>query len=118
MTSDLFKIERISATDNVFHYRAKIKNNHKIFDGHFPGMPVVPGVCTMSMIKECLAEIFSRSVRYNHIKECKFLSAITPFNHGLLDINLDVKQIDDVININAEVICGAEKMMKLKATII
>ena len=29
-----------------------INSGHQIFEGHFPGQPVTPGVCMMQIIKE------------------------------------------------------------------
>lgn len=114
----VFKITRISDNEQTYRYSAEIYSEHPIFNGHFPQAPVVPGVCTMNMIKECIADVLSYDVRYNYIKECKFLSAITPSTHKIVDVDITLKQIDDQMNVVATVLSAQETMMKLKATLI
>lgn len=113
-----FKITRISDNEQTYKYSAEIYSEHPIFRGHFPQAPVVPGVCTMNMIKECIADVLSCDVRYNYIKECKFLSAISPSIHKVVDVIVTLKQIDGQMNAVATVVSGEEIMMKLKATLI
>lgn len=56
----------------------KINPGHAIFGGHFPGQPVVPGVCMMQMVKELLETATSRSLRLHTGLDLKFLSVIDP----------------------------------------
>ena len=57
---------------------AELFADHPIYKGHFPEQPVVPGVCTLTVIRECLAKIVGREVTFTAIKECKYLSALIP----------------------------------------
>lgn len=119
MSKSVFNIERVSDSGNTFEYKAKVVEGHLVFNGHFPEAPVVPGVCTMNMIKDCIEDALSRSVRYNYVKECKFLSAIIPSEHKVLNINLVLGQeSSSEFNVTAEVMASGVKMMKLKATFI
>ncbi len=118
MENKVFDIQRISSDGESFHYRAQINGNHPVFLGHFPQQPVVPGVCTLQMLKDCLSDILSRPIRYDFVKECKFLSAIIPGEHKSLDVNIHFKQGCNEVNVVAEVLAGESKMMKLKATLI
>lgn len=114
----VFKIRKVSQDEQIYIYSAEIDARHPVFRGHFPEMPVMPGVCTMNMIKECIADALSRHVRYDYVKECKFLSAITPSKHKILEVMISLKQSDDQMSVVAEVISGEVKMMKLKATLL
>ncbi|MEG0033145.1 MAG: hypothetical protein RR689_02445 [Mucinivorans sp.] len=114
----VFKITRVSQVEQTFLYSAEIDALHPVFCGHFPQKPIVPGVCTMSMIKECLADALSHSVRYDYIKECKFLSAISPSSHKTVEVSLTLKSIEDQMNVVATVHAAGVTMMKLKATLL
>lgn len=115
MPRNLFKITRLSQSDTQYIFSAEVDPSSEIFGGHFAEMPVVPGVCTLTMIKQCVEDILKRSdVSYSSIRECKFLSAILPSEHKVLQVILELK---DDGKITAEVICGEVKMMKLKAYI-
>ncbi|MEP7278535.1 MAG: 3-hydroxyacyl-ACP dehydratase, partial [Bacteroidota bacterium] len=41
----------------------KINPDHAIFKGHFPGQPVVPGVCMMQIVKELMETGTGRRLR-------------------------------------------------------
>jgi 3-hydroxyacyl-[acyl-carrier-protein] dehydratase len=49
-----------------------------LYRGHFPGMPVAPGVCSMQMIKECAETLAGKRLRLTYIERCRFLSVMTP----------------------------------------
>lgn len=56
------------------HYNA----GHEIFTGHFPGQPVVPGVCTMDMVKELLQRALNKKLILRSTGQVKFLRLILP----------------------------------------
>ena len=115
MLENLFTISRITNCDNAYQYKAIIDAESNILKGHFVEQPVVPGVCTMEMIKSCLSDIFDRkSVSYASVKECKFLAAIIPNDVEHLIVNIELKSEG---NINVVVLNGDSIMMKLKAVI-
>ena len=40
--------------EESFSVEVELLPNHAIYGGHFPGQPVVPGVCTLTIIRECI----------------------------------------------------------------
>ena len=109
---EFFKIEQI---DGSSKFVARVESKHKIFEGHFPGNPVVPGVCSLAMIKDCCSRLLSRPVRYDYIKEVKFLSAIIPTVHKELSVAIE---LDEQLNLKANIVYGEQIMLKLKAVIV
>ncbi|MFR9541630.1 MAG: hypothetical protein SNH27_06215 [Rikenellaceae bacterium] len=115
MPNNIFAISQISAENNRYCFIAEVDVTSHILKGHFEGQPVVPGVCTLTMIKQCICSVLQRdSVQYESIKECKFLATIIPAEHTILNVTIDLKEDRGVI---AEVLYGEKKMMKLKAVI-
>ena len=51
---------------------------HQIFEGHFPGQPVVPGVCMMQMVKEVLENITGTKTQLVKAGDMKFLAILNP----------------------------------------
>jgi 3-hydroxyacyl-[acyl-carrier-protein] dehydratase len=51
---------------------------HAIFEGHFPGQPVVPGVCILQIIKEQLTAQTKQSILLKEAAQVKYLNMITP----------------------------------------
>jgi 3-hydroxyacyl-[acyl-carrier-protein] dehydratase len=55
-----------------------INANHQIFEGHFPGRSVVPGVCMMQVVKEIMEGVLQKKLNLVKAHEMKFLAVIDP----------------------------------------
>jgi 3-hydroxyacyl-[acyl-carrier-protein] dehydratase len=62
----------------------EINPAHDIFKGHFPGQPVVPGVCMMQIVKELLEKTTAKPLRLLHGQDLKFLTVIDPGKNNLV----------------------------------
>ncbi len=63
-----------------------------IFEGHFPGNPIVPGVCTVQMIKELLEHKLGHPLRMTHASNIKYLGFISPVATPVVIFNLKVQE--------------------------
>jgi len=82
----------------------KLNAGHFIFKGHFPGQPVLPGVCMMQMVKEVTEVYIDKKIRLQKARELKFLSFIDPIEHSSIQMELSVKTTDDGIKIDARLL--------------
>lgn len=106
--------EPVSETDCTVHVR--LNPQHPVYGGHFPQQPVVPGVCLLQIIKECLEQKVGRPLQYRQIASCKFLSAINPNETPELIFSLTLKESDtDGLQIQAEGRTSEDIFIKLKA---
>src|SRR5687768_8406238 len=78
----------LSGKDGVYKTTIALDKDHPIFKGHFPGLPVVPGVCMMAIVKELLEEAVNRPLQLLHTANIKFLSLINPLENETVDIEL------------------------------
>jgi 3-hydroxyacyl-[acyl-carrier-protein] dehydratase len=92
--SDFFKIISLEGADN--NYVAVIEFNplHEIFEGHFPGKPVVPGVCMLQIIKDILKNIYKKDFTMKQASQLKFLAVVNPNENKTLTVNLTVLKQD------------------------
>lgn len=67
-----------------------INENHDIFKGHFPGNPIMPGVCMMQIIKELAEQITDSSLFMQSVSNVKFMALINPFVTPELKLELDI----------------------------
>jgi 3-hydroxyacyl-[acyl-carrier-protein] dehydratase len=78
MKNDFYRISAFEKSEDklscTLHYDAA----HEIFQGHFPGNPIVPGVCTMAIVKELLEEALQQTLMLKESKTVKFLGLIDP----------------------------------------
>ena len=68
----------------------ELNPEHHIFDGHFPEIPVVPGVCMMQMVKELVEDFTGRRLRLSKAEHLKFLTIIDPRQNKLLEVDISI----------------------------
>lgn len=88
LINNFFKIKEHTQENESTLFIIELIKNHPIYDGHFPGNPIVPGVCSIEMIKECAEFILNCSLYFDSIEQCKFLSPIDPIKTETLTIAL------------------------------
>lgn len=88
LLNDFFSISKLE--EEGFEIRADlvIDANHKIFEGHFPGHPVVPGVCMMQMVKEILEKVIGKKTNLVRAGEMKFLAILNPKENNMIRATL------------------------------
>jgi 3-hydroxyacyl-[acyl-carrier-protein] dehydratase len=88
--------------------------SHDIFKGHFPGQPVVPGVCMMQMVKEVLESYADKKLRLVKADNVKFLSFIDPGQHGEVRLEIKVIEADGRVKADAQLVKEGVVFLKFK----
>ena len=78
LKDSFFTINNIEKNNEEYFIKIKLNSSHKIFEAHFPGHPIVPGVCILEMLKEIISEIDKCEVIISQVKSMKFLNPIDP----------------------------------------
>ena len=89
--------------------------SHPIFEGHFPAIPVVPGVCMMQLVKEILEQAIDKKTMLTKANQLKFLSVITPTITTEVDLKLQYKRDGNSYDVNAELRNTERSFFKMKA---
>ncbi len=117
LEDNFYKIKHIDGTtDRTFNAIVEIFHEHPIFKGHFPQQAIVPGVFTLTIIKECIGKVLHREISFTSIKECKYVSTLLPY--AGLQIVLDFV-IEDSKYLKGKVtrLDNKQVILKLKATL-
>lgn len=69
--------------DNV---KIRLNAGHPIFAAHFPGNPIMPGVCQVQMIGELLADRVGRPLTLQEVVNLKFSAPISPVENPELTV--------------------------------
>jgi 3-hydroxyacyl-[acyl-carrier-protein] dehydratase len=87
-------------SDSKFIAKIKVNQNHEVFKGHFPGNPIMPGVCMMQIIKELTEKITNSTLFMQSLSNVKFMSLINPYvsSELLLEIDLNITE-DGIIKV-------------------
>ncbi len=96
--------------------RAEIELNatHTIFKGHFPGSPVVPGVCLIQITKEILEKSISSATDMLASSNVKFLAVVDPAVNPILQIALEINEQDNLISASSTISSGEKVFFKFK----
>ncbi len=109
---DLFLMDFLGKEDNLYCFSCNINTKHPVFSGHFPQMPIVPGVCLLNAAKQAVTQITGKSALFSEVRECKFLSAINPIQNSNFLLKLE---IGENAEIRANIFVKSTQCMKLKA---
>lgn len=114
---DFYTILHTTVNDeNKYTVEVRLNEYHAVYDGHFPGNPVTPGVCTLQMVKECIETITETRLQTRKIASCKYTGMIIPERNKTLYINIALAEAEENgIQCNAQVTDGKDIFMKLKS---
>jgi 3-hydroxyacyl-[acyl-carrier-protein] dehydratase len=112
-----FSILKLDPAAGAVKALLSINKDHDILKGHFPGQPVVPGVCMMQMVTELIALHTQRQLRVREADNMKFLAVIDPRQHSQIEASISFKDEAGNISINASLFSGDTIFFKLKATL-
>ncbi|SFC57541.1 3-hydroxyacyl-ACP dehydratase [Flavobacterium phragmitis] len=93
---DFYKIlseEKIS--DSKYNITILVNEKHEVFKGHFPGNPIMPGVCMIQIIKELTESITNSSLMIQSLANVKFMALINPEVTPELRLELDITTTED-----------------------
>jgi 3-hydroxyacyl-[acyl-carrier-protein] dehydratase len=104
----------LSSESQVSSVKATLELNrgHDIFRGHFPSVPVVPGVCMMQMAKELLQQETGKKLTLNSAGILKFLAVINPEVHPVVDIEVKYTGQEDG-SVRAETVISSGELIFL-----
>lgn len=107
-----FKItSKRTLAEGSYTYVVDINANHRVFAGHFPGNPIVPGVMSMMMVRMLAEDAMERVTHYATVKDCKYLQTIIP-NGTPLTVNITT----DGTNLSGEILSSeGVALMKIKS---
>jgi len=91
LLKDFYKVVSLESTgENKHLVLIHVNAEHEVFKGHFPGNPIMPGVCMMQIIKELVEQISGTSLFMQSLSNVKFMALINPFNTPELRLELDI----------------------------
>ena len=113
----LYTIIQFQKSDKQIHAIIKLNPKHEIFEGHFPQNPILPGVCTMQIVKEICSKAIERQLIMKKGDNLKFTSIIIPDSQKEITIAITIlSQTEESLSVNAEVVCENIVSFKMKAS--
>lgn len=118
LIQDFFKITGCVREGATLKAAIVIDKTHPIFDGHFPGLPVVPGVTMMEMIREAVQHHQQAKYFVRAADNMKFLTVINPNERTEVEAHIQVlAESDTAMEVNASLAAEGVTYFKMKATL-
>ncbi len=118
LKDDLYSILKIKEENNSVEAIIELNEQHKIFEGHFPGQPVLPGVCIMQMTREILESFLNKKLQLSKADDIRFSSMVDPTKNKELNfiVQYSFNEMQQ-INMSAKIL-NSENVVccKMKAT--
>jgi 3-hydroxyacyl-[acyl-carrier-protein] dehydratase len=99
LMSDFYTVHELQSSNDRLSCLIVFNQTHRIFEGHFPQQPVVPGVCTIQIVKELLEQQLDRKLILRSASQVKFLQLITP--DIVPEVSISWKQTGETYSVNA-----------------
>jgi 3-hydroxyacyl-[acyl-carrier-protein] dehydratase len=115
--NDLFTIIQTEPEENSNKLLVSIRLNpsHQIFKGHFPGNPILPGVCIVQIMKDILMYHLGKELILQNAGSIKYLSFINPEVNNIVNFDFGLKEPEnDRILCNVSLFFGSVVFCRFK----
>jgi len=115
----LYKIQSsLKIDEKAYEFMVEINPAHPLFKGHFPQRPILPGVCTIQIVKECICSVIDKELHFMSITQCKFMRMVDPNidNKLIVSITINTDSPTEII-VNSTIINSNVNVFKIKAAL-
>ena len=116
LIKELYSIQSFTKTDGSVEASVKLNKDHEVFKGHFPGNPIMPGVCSIQLVKELSEKALNKALFLSVVSNVKFMAIINPNENETIRLTLDISEVDDLIKVKNAVFTDDTLALKLSAT--
>lgn len=114
LKNTFYTVNDLTHMNNSIKATITINPAHEVFKGHFPQMPVVPGVCQVQMIKEILEENTGKFTMMISGDNIKFTGMILPDKSPVVNIEINFIKTEDVYAVDAKLFFNEQIFTKYK----
>jgi 3-hydroxyacyl-[acyl-carrier-protein] dehydratase len=118
LLNNLYTIQSLSESDNQIEAAINLLADHAIFSGHFPGQPVLPGVCMMEMVAEVMGVYLKSSFRISGGPLIKFLRMIDPRINPLIHLEIKYHFSSQTTLVTGRIFSGSDVFMKFQLSLV
>ena len=115
LVTGLYSILDFEQQDDILIAKIKLHKEHKIFEGHFPGNPVMPGVCMIQIIKELTEKAVGKELFLAQSSNIKFMAILNPEKNDILVLNLQLTKNENEVKVKNTTTFDDTLALKLNA---
>lgn len=119
LKNELYKVTDKTLTGSEASYDIALNPEHFIYQAHFPGEPVTPGVCIIQIAQELLEDVLGKALMLVKVKNVKFLSVISPLQSISVNYHIGKIMEDKMSNtVKAQVVVTSANETKAKISFV
>ena len=125
LKNNLYKIISKEEVNSIFNYTVELNPSCMIYEAHFPGEPITPGVCIVQIGKEVIEDLLleqssvSRRLEIIKAKNIKFLSVISPNETPILTYQVrKLGYSDDNMTIETQIVVNSDDKSMAKISLV
>lgn len=100
-------------------YELELIPTSVIYQAHFPGEPITPGVCIVQMGKELVEDALQQELHISYVKNVKFLSILTPTQSTSATFLLQkITSSEDGKEVKAQIVVTSSDETKAKLSMV
>ena len=116
LIKDYYTIENVLKQDDGFvRFDISLNADCPVYEGHFPGEPVSPGVCNIQMVKECAEQVAGKSLFLNNLQQCRLTTLVTPLAHPQVEVKILLEEKGEAYRLKATIGKNEDVYLDLKA---
>lgn len=116
--NNLYKIVVLTETENKIQASIVLHADHAIFKGHFPGQPVLPGVCMLEMITEITGSHLKKSFHISEAALIKFLNMIDPRKNPEITLEIIYQEVPGAFQVHGKIFHDSLVFMKYQLVLL
>jgi 3-hydroxyacyl-[acyl-carrier-protein] dehydratase len=110
-----YRIDSLHKEDATISAQVTFDIHHDIFKGHFPDMPIVPGVCQTQMLGEVFSHAMGKEMQLKSAASIKFMSLVDPNKNLTLTLTINyIITKENTYNVSAQYVWAETVFFKFK----
>lgn len=102
LINELYEIIGKNSGDGPLTYKVRFRPDCLIYQSHFPGNPITPGVCLIQISSEILESEYHHTYDLSLVKNIKFKKIVKP-DETLSFVFTDMTDDQDLFKVNVSV---------------
>lgn len=113
LLNNIFVVNEMQVDADQAKVSGVLNPEHPIFAAHFPGQPILPGVCQVRIATELLRAIEKKHLQLSTAKNIKYIGLITPDNKPVEVYFANITRRDDGLDCRVVFQSGGEVLSKM-----
>lgn len=116
LIKELYYIQSFKQTEGSVEASIQLNKDHEVFKGHFPGNPIMPGVCMIQLVKELTEKALDDTLFLSAVSNVKFMAITNPEKNEIVQVALNISEDEGIVKVKNTVSFDDTLALKLNAT--